>query len=122
MIVAVIAVWMMQVAIDQIIDVVAVRDRLVTASWAMNMAGLVPRARVSRRAPVGILRRHLYDMFIDVTRMHVMQVTIVQIVHMITVLHGRMPASGTMLVVVVGVVGQFAVCHRKSPLRRVHHT
>ena len=122
MIVAVIAVWMMQVAVDQIIDVVAVRDRLVAASWAMNMAGLVPRARVSRRAPVGILRRHFYDMFIDVTRMHVMQVTIVQIVHMITVLHGRMAASGTMLVVVVGVVGQFAVCHRKPPLQRVQHT
>jgi hypothetical protein len=121
-IVAVIAVWMMQVAVDQIIDVVAVRDRLVAASWAMNMAGLVPRARVSRRAPVGILGRHLYDMFIDVTCMHVMQVTIVQIVHMITVLHGRMAASGTMLVVVVGVVGQFAVCHQKSPLQRVHHT
>jgi len=121
-IITVIAVRMVQVAVDQIIDVVAVRDRFVAAPRAMDMAGFVPRARVSRRAPVGILRRHLYDMFIDVTRMHVMQVTIVQIVHMITVLHGRMAASGTMLVVVVGVVGQLAVCHRKSPLQRVHHT
>ena len=50
MIIAVTAMWMVQVAIDQIVDVVSVRNRFVTAVWAMNVACIMPVALMARRA------------------------------------------------------------------------
>ena len=50
MIVAVTVVRVMKMAVDQIVDVVAVRDRLVPAVRAMMVSLCVPRAGVLRRA------------------------------------------------------------------------
>ena len=46
----------MQVAIDQIVDVVAVRDRFVTASRSVHVARIVSGAPMLGRAPVRIGR------------------------------------------------------------------
>jgi hypothetical protein len=55
-VVAVVAVGVMQVAIDQIVDVVAVRNRLMAAARAVHVAGLVTGAAMVGRAAVGIAR------------------------------------------------------------------
>ncbi len=111
MIVAVIAVRMMQMPIDQIVDVIAMRNRLVSATGTMHMTRRMTRARVLRRAGIRVLRRDVDRVLVHVSGMHVVQVPIVQIVHVIAVLHGGVPAPGTMLMGVIGVMGQFAVGH-----------
>jgi hypothetical protein len=50
-IVAVIAVRVMKPVADQIVDMVAVRHRLMPATWAMLVAGVVPGRGI------GVLRR-----------------------------------------------------------------
>ena len=80
MIVAVAAVRVVQMAVDQIVDVVAVRHRLVAAPGSVLVPRLVPGAAVVRRAAVGIAGRHLDDVLIDVIAMRMVQVAVVQIV------------------------------------------
>lgn len=54
-IVAVVVMGVVQVAIDQIIDMVAVRDRLMTATRAMDMVSGMSAALVTGCAAVGVL-------------------------------------------------------------------
>jgi hypothetical protein len=122
MVVAVVAVGVVQVPIDEIVDVIAMGHRLVAASRTMHVTRLVPAALVRRRTGIRVLRRHLDRVFIDVARVHVVQVAVVQIVHVVTMLHGGMAAAGSMLMGVVGVVGLFAVCHVASPKQSVQTT
>ena len=56
MVVAVIAVRMMQMAVDEIVDMVAMRYRLVPASRTVLVARLMSGAPVLRRAAIGVLR------------------------------------------------------------------
>jgi hypothetical protein len=104
-VVAVIAVRVMQVAVDQVVDVVPVRHGLVSASRTVHMIGVVPATSVLRRAPVWIGRRYLDGVLVDVIVMHMMQMAIVEIVHVVAVANGCMPARWTVLVGVVGVLG-----------------
>jgi hypothetical protein len=104
-IVAVVAVRMVQVAVDEIVDVVPVRHRLVPASRPVDVPCLVPLAAVLGGAAVGVLLRHLDCMLVDVIGVRVMQVTVVQIVDVVAVTNRRVSARGAMLVRVVGVVG-----------------
>ena len=113
MIVAMVAVRMMQMPVDQIVDVVSVRHRLVPAPRTMNVPRLVSAALVTGRTRVRILRRNLDRVLIDMPVMHVMQMTVVKIVDMIAMLESRVPASGTVLMGVIGVMRQFAVGHRR---------
>ncbi len=53
-VVAVIAVRVVQVAIDEIVDVIAVRHGFVSAARAMDVVGSMTGAAVVRRAPVGV--------------------------------------------------------------------
>ena len=55
MIIAMVAMGMVQVPIHQIVDVVAVRHRLVTATGPVLMARLVSGAAMIRRAAIGVL-------------------------------------------------------------------
>ncbi len=104
MIVAMVAVRMMQMPVDQIVDVVPVRHRLVPAPRTMNVPRLVSAALMFRRTRVRILRRNLDRVLIDMPVMHVMQMTVVKIVDMIAMLERRVPESGTVLMGVIGVM------------------
>lgn len=55
MVVAMVAVRVVQVAVDQVVDVVTVRDGFVAATGAMDVAGLVAAAFVLGRAAPGRL-------------------------------------------------------------------
>ena len=104
MVVAVVSMRMMEVAADAVVDVVAVRDRLVAAAGAVDMAGLMTPAAMVRRAAVGVVSGDVDHVIVDMILMRVVEVTIVQIVDVAAVAHGRVAATRTMPVSVVGVV------------------
>jgi hypothetical protein len=92
-IVAVIAVWMMQMAVDEVINMVAVRDRLVAAAGAMPVGALdVLRALGRIRC---IDRDH---MLIDMIVMNMMQVAVVEIIDMACMANRSMAAIWAVLV------------------------
>jgi hypothetical protein len=99
-----IAVRVMQVTIHQIIGVIAVRHRLVPASRPMHVPRRMSGTPMLRRAAVGIARRDLDHVLVDVIAVGMMQVTVVKIVHMVAVPNGLMAAIGTVLVRVIGMV------------------
>jgi hypothetical protein len=102
MIVAMTSMGMVQMTVDKIVDMVAVRNGLVSATWSVNVPALVAAASMTGGACVRIDRRDFERMLFDRTvGIHVVQVAIVQVVDVVFVLHCGMPAVGTVLVVVV---------------------
>jgi hypothetical protein len=100
MVVAMIAVRMMQSSVHEVIDVVAVRYGFVTATRAVGM----PRTSHVRRALRRICLADRQHMLIDVVAMRVVHVAIVQIVDVPIVTDRGMSAIRVMLVMVIGVV------------------
>jgi hypothetical protein len=91
---------MMQMAVHQVIDMVAMRHGFVAAVSAVNVCLLMGRAVVVRRAFLGIRRGHLDLMVFHTITVSVMQVAIVQIIGVAIVFHGGMPAVWAMYVAV----------------------
>jgi hypothetical protein len=105
MVVAVAIVLVMQVAIDQVIDMVAVRDRRVSASRSVHMVGRVGRTGMSAGAGGWVMSRDLQDMLFDhPVEGRVMQVSIVEVVDMSIMFDCRMPAVFSVDMVMVFVV------------------
>jgi hypothetical protein len=105
MVVAVAIVLVVQVAIDQVIDMVAVRDRRVSASRSVHVVGRVGRADMSAGAGGWVLSRDLQDMLFDHSvEGRVMQVSIVEVVDMSIMFDCRMPAVFSVDMVMVFVV------------------
>jgi hypothetical protein len=98
-IVAVIVMWMMQLAAYEVIDMVAMRYCLVPAVWTMLM-----RASGFRCAAHGICGAHRNHMFVDVILMHVVEMAVVKIVHMAIVEDRGMSTVRAVLMGVVGMV------------------
>ncbi len=86
-IVAVIAVRVMQVTGDQIIGVIAVGHRLVSAARAVGMALRVRATAVRRRALRRIGDIYFDGALVDVVAMNAMQVTLVQVIAVVTMLN-----------------------------------
>jgi hypothetical protein len=94
-IVTVITVRMVQMTIDEIIDMVAVRHCFVPTTGTMLVANLVSAAVMVGRAAVGVFRTDFQDMVLhhrvcDPHRM--MQIAVVEIIDMIGVLEGGVAA------------------------------
>jgi hypothetical protein len=105
MVVAVAIVLVVQVAIDQVIDMVAVRDRRVSASGSVHVVGRVGRADMSAGAGGWVMSRDLQDMLFDHSiEGRVMQVSIVEVVDMSIMFDCRMPAVFSVDMVMVFVV------------------
>ena len=102
-IVAVATMRVMQVSPDEIIRVVTVRHRLVSASFAMLVVCLVAFAAVARRTCIGIGVRHRQGVLIVVTCMLMVQVPVVQVVGMVAVLDCGVTAVRSMRVIVISV-------------------
>ena len=79
-------------AVHQIVDMIAVRHRFVTAPGAMDMAWFMTSATMVRRTSIWVCRGHLYDMLVDMVAFDMLQMTIVKVVNMATVTYGRVPA------------------------------
>jgi hypothetical protein len=112
-IVAVVAVGMVKVSIHQIVNVVAMRHGFVSAIRSMNVVFAVAAAVVSWSTDIGILGRHLQDMFVNVIPVHVVQMPVVEIIHVPVVLDPRVAAAGPMLVRVTSVL--VALRHGRIP-------
>jgi len=96
-VIAVVAVRVMEVAVDEIVEVVAVRDGRVAAVRAVDVLGVVAAAAMIGRAGVGILRRHGNRVLLDPAPFLMMQMAVVQEIDMPLVLDRRVPATGAML-------------------------
>jgi len=106
-----IAMWMMEVTVDQIVDVIAMRYGFVSATWPMHMTGLMPTALVIGRAAIRIGRGDLQTVLVHVVTVRVMQMAVVQIVDVIPVPDSRMAAGGAVLVIMMGVMRFVTGCH-----------
>jgi hypothetical protein len=113
-VVAMIAVRMVQMAADQVIDVVAVRHRFVPAAGPMHMTGAMAGTVVLRRAAVRIGGADGDHVLVDMVAMHVVQMAVVQEIDVAFVAHRGMTALRAVLVVVMGVLR--ATGHRCSPV------
>ena len=98
MIVAVVAMRMVQVAVDQVIDVVAMRDGLVSAARAMNVLGIMAAAIVVRRTSVRIRRGNRDHVFFDAAAIRMVEMPVVQVVDVPFVFDCRVPTTRSMLV------------------------
>lgn len=103
-IVAVIAVGMMEPAVHEVIGVVSVRDGFMAAAGAVDMRGVVRAGR--RLATIRIGGVHGQRVLVVMPFMRVMQMTVVQIVDVSVVLDGGVAAAGAvlMMVILVGVM------------------
>jgi hypothetical protein len=100
MVVAMIAVRIMQPSVHEIIGMIAVRNSLMPAARTMRMAGASDLRRASRR----VCSADRYDMLIDMVAVHMMQMAVMQIVDMAIVSNRGMPATRTMLMRMIGVL------------------
>lgn len=96
MVVAVVAVGMVQAAFDQIIHMVSMRHGFMSALWPMHMLGFMAVAAV--RAFVGIDVAHCNDVFVHMLLMDVVEMSIVQIIPMPLMLDLSVAAAWTVLV------------------------
>jgi hypothetical protein len=104
-VVAVVAVRVMQVAVDQIVGVVAVRHRFVAAAGAVPMVCVMAAAAMIRGAAVGIARADGDDMLVDMAVVRVMKVAVMQVIDVAVVAHGDVAASRTVGMRMVGMDG-----------------
>jgi hypothetical protein len=96
MVVTMIAMGMVQVVIDEVVDVVAVRHRLVPAIGSVSVCDLVAAALVIGRAAFRILCSDLQDMLLNQggARLphRMMEVTVMKIIDMTAVFDADMAA------------------------------
>ena len=92
-VVAVASVGMMEVATHQIVEVVAVRHGLVSASGAVLVPCLVRTARVLGSAVSRVRLTDVQAVLIHVVRMGMMEVAVVQVVGVAVVAHCQVTAA-----------------------------
>jgi len=100
-VVAVIAVREVQVAIDQVIHMVTVRDHFVPAAGAVDVIGTVTGAGVGRGAGYRVGGADGNHVFIDMIAVREVQVAIVQVIDVVIVTDGGMAAVRAVLMGVV---------------------
>jgi hypothetical protein len=111
-VVAVVAVRVVKVTADQVVDVLAVRDRLVAAVRPVFVFGIVVGAVVAGRAVGGIGLADRQYVALDPARAVVVQLAVVEVIQVIVVADGGVTAAWAVLVVVY--LGGHAVtfpCH-----------
>ena len=94
-------VGMVQMAVDQIVDVISVGYGFVAAAWTVDVVLVVSTAAVLRGARAWVSGRHLNDMVIDAFAFGMMEMSIVEIVDVVAVLDGHVAAVPPVLVVVI---------------------
>ena len=115
MVVTLVAVGMVQVSVNQVVDVVAMRYSLVTAVRAVNMAGLMTAAVVAC-TPTRVGIGDLDDVLVVVVLVGAVQMPVMQVADGVAVLDGGVAATGPM-----GVFRVFMniVCHVRDLLESV---
>jgi hypothetical protein len=91
-VVTVVLVRMMKPSGDEVIGVVAVRNRLVAAAVAVRVVGAVPVGGCDVAA--GVLGVDLDDVLVDMVAVRVMKVPVVEVVDVIAMLDGGVATAG----------------------------
>lgn len=99
--IAMIAIRMVQVSIDEVVNVIAVRNGLVTAAFPMLVACVVTAAGMSLGAGVRISSRDSENVLVDMSLMKRVQVAIMEIIDVVRMPDRCMAATGAVLVGVV---------------------
>lgn len=115
MIVTVVTVRVVQMAIYQIIHMITMRNGLMTTTRPMFMFGGMSAAVVLGRALGRIGRVNREYMFVDVIAMHMMQMTVMEVVHMVVMFDRGMPAASLVFVFMVRML--FTTRHNDSPAK-----
>jgi len=105
-----------QMAGDQIIDMVSVRHGLMSAVRAMAMSGLMPLAAMGGGASHRVLRGDTKPMFIDMVAMRMMKMSVMEIIDVTVMEDGQMPTVRSVLMPVMLMDGMIA--HRGTPFVR----
>jgi hypothetical protein len=58
--------WMMQVAVDQVVKVIAMRNALMCTAWAVYMRLVMSITLVTRRTSLGVRRVYFKNVFVNV--------------------------------------------------------
>jgi hypothetical protein len=114
MVVTMVAMGMMQVSIDQIVGMVPVRYRFMTAARAVAMRRIMTATAVVRCAAIGIRGAYLDDMLVDVTIMRMMQMAIVQVIGVSLMPNRDVPATWSMDMGMIGVDRMIVRSHAGS--------
>jgi hypothetical protein len=93
-VVAVAVVLMVQMPVDQVVDVVAMRDRLVTAVRPVDVVGGMAGARVARAAAVRMALVDAEDVIVQVIAVRVTQTPVLDEVDVSLVDDGDVAAAG----------------------------
>jgi hypothetical protein len=112
MIVAVVAMRVMEVAVHQVVGVIAVGHGFVTAIRAVLVLGIVRATIVVGRAPVWICCVHRETVIVRVVLVWMVHVTVVQVVGVPIVSDGGMPTARS---VHVGVLRRVLVVSHSDP-------
>jgi hypothetical protein len=112
-VVAVIAVWMVQVAVHEIVDVIPMRHRFMAAPRSVNVARVVTAA--ARCALIRIFGTHLEPVLVHMIAVRMVQMTVVQIINVTVVPDCSMSTVRAMLMVVMSVMGFVAGAHTETP-------
>lgn len=94
----------MQVPFYEKIGVVTMRNRFMPASGTMLMSLDVPFATVFRRARIRVLLGHSKHMLIVMAAVVMVQVAVMQVVGVVAVLDGSVPAVRTVLMMMIVMV------------------
>jgi hypothetical protein len=101
-IVAVIAVRMVEASVDQVIKVVPMRNRLMATAWAMPMRLIMSGSAMLWIAPIRIGGASFNHMFINAPAFNMLQTSLIEKVHVPFMLNGDMPAPRTVHVRLIG--------------------
>jgi hypothetical protein len=117
-VIAVIAMRMMQMPVHKIVHMITVRNRFMATVRSVDMARLMAPTLVFRRTGIGIRRRYLDHMLIHMITVDMVKMAVMDIVHMTVVLNRRMSATRAVLVRVV-FVNRAVACrtHRLVPFK-----
>ncbi len=110
MVITVASMRMMQVAVHEIVNVIAVRDRGMTAVRSVYMLLVMTVAGMTVCALHRVCRVYIQLMLIDVAVMRMVQMAVVKKIDVITMLNGGMTAREGVLVGVV-LVGRMLGVH-----------
>ncbi|MDH2384858.1 hypothetical protein [Bradyrhizobium sp. CER78] len=97
MIVAVVAMLVVQSAVHQVVDMVTMRNGLVPAAHAVDMASLMALGLALGRASIWIDLTHLDHVLIGVIAVRMVKMAVVEIVNMVTVAHSGMATAWAMM-------------------------
>jgi len=108
-----VAVGVMKVAIDEVVDVIVVRHRFVSAAWAVDVTRFV--ASAAWRTLVRVLCADLDFVFVYMIAVRMVQMAIMEIVDVVAMFNCGVATVRTVLMVVVGVVRFVAGAHADAP-------